>query len=127
MIKTLAIVLALLQANVAAAPLSPTGQEQARTIEHPDWLRRPEPHIASEYYPRRAVAARVNGHVVLDCVAKANGRLTRCSVLEESPVGWRFGDAAILLAAWYQMKPQTDDGRPVAGAHVRFPIDFGLR
>jgi hypothetical protein len=59
------------QCRDRAAP--PSGQEQARTIEHPDWLRRPEPHITSEYYPYRAVAARVNGHVVVDCVAKASG------------------------------------------------------
>jgi hypothetical protein len=125
MISTLAgVVLALLQANVATASPSATGQGQARTIEHPDWILRPDPHIAAEYYPYRAVAARVNGHVVEDCVAKADGRLTHCRVIEESPAGWRFGDAAILLAAWYQMNPQTDDGRPVTGAHVRFPIDF---
>jgi TonB family protein len=125
MISALAgVVLALFQANVATTSPPLTGQEQALTIERPGWIQRPDPHIASEYYPYRAVAARLNGHVVLDCVAKANGRLTHCNVKEESPAGWRFGDAAILLAAWYQMKPQTDDGKPVAGAHVRFPVNF---
>jgi protein TonB len=57
----------------------------------------------------------------------ASGSLESCSVLDESPAGFGFGAAAVKMARWFQMRPKTLDGKPVAGGDVVIPINFGIR
>ncbi len=122
-----ASVLALVQANVATAPLGepsqPPGNAQAKpVITNPDWLRRPT--AADMVWPGGAYYAHVRGRVEIDCVVNAKGRLEQCVVLTEEPKGWGFGDAAIATAANFRMKPVLRDGEPVGGARIRIPIIF---
>ena len=125
-------ILAMVQANVAVTPLSNApantppsgGQEQGRTLGKVPSARRPDANIVAQYFPYRAVSAHVSGHVVLNCQVKSNGRLAHCKVIEESPKGWRFGDAALYASVWFQMKPETADGQPTAGAELSVPVDF---
>jgi TonB family protein len=87
------------------------------------WARAPNARDFARFYPHRALEQGRSGRVVLDCVAAASGALD-CSVAEENPVGWGFGDAAISIARQARIEPTTPDGRSVAGAHVRVPLAF---
>ena len=56
----------------------------------------------------------------------ANGSLTGCSVVSESPAGAGFGEATIRAASKFRMRPKTVDGAPVEGARVRVPLTWRL-
>jgi TonB family protein len=96
-------------------------------ITRPDWASRPTAQRVAEYYPLAAQGARVSGRAEIRCRVLASGSLESCSVLDESPAGFGFGAAAVKMARWFQMRPKTLDGKPVAGGDVVIPINFGIR
>ena len=70
-----------------------------------------------------AVDGRRGGATLL-CGVAANGSMVGCTVIDESPKGWRFGQAALASARYFKMSPRTVDGLVVEGAKVRIPIVF---
>lgn len=95
-------------------------------ITKPDWLRRPAAQIMAENYPLAAQRAMVSGQASILCRVLATGTLEACSVVDESPAGFGFGAAAVKMARWFQMRPLTLDGKPVAGGEVEIPIHFNI-
>jgi len=69
----------------------------------------------------------VNGRAVIQCVVLLDGSLTNCEVIYETPLGFGFGTAALLMSQFFVMRPGMIDGVPTAGAPVRVPINFMLR
>ena len=112
----------LLQAPAAAMPpaLKP------RVITQPDWRRRPDGKDFANLYPKSASARNVEGQATVACRVNQLGELVECSVTSESPASEGFGEAALAMAAKFNMRPQTKDGLPVAGGTVRIPIKFVL-
>jgi len=102
-----------------------SGPAQASTVTNPDWRQRPSPDDISRYYPDRAQRQNVDGTVRVQCRLSSDGVLGDCIVLSETPTGYGFGEAALNVAARFQMRPGTRDGRPVS-SQVIIPISFSL-
>lgn len=101
----------------------PDVEPAPRAISEVVWARRPSARDYNRFYPRRALDAGQSGRVVLDCTANARGALS-CSVAEESPPGWGFGEAALRIARQSRIEPQMSDGTSAAGQRVRMPLAF---
>ena len=89
------------------------------------WLQRPSGQDYVRYYPSRAMDRNQEGHVSLDCIVSADGRIS-CSVASEDPAGWGFGEAALRISHYFRMAAQTSDGRPTSGGRARVGITFNL-
>lgn len=78
---------------------------------------------ADAFNPRTAKSQAVSGQAVIGCTATAAGALDACRVVEETPTGWGFGQAALDASATISMVPALSDGRPVDAA-VQLRIQF---
>ncbi|WP_165842831.1 TonB family protein [Phenylobacterium deserti] len=116
----------VLALGVSAAALGVVSAFAQPSIVDPTWLRRPGPNDLRAAWPKGALEKRLEGRALIGCVVTAQGTLTQCQVLEETPAGSGFGGAALSLTPQFLMKPATQDGRPVEGGRVRIPIQFDL-
>lgn len=109
-----------------AAPTPAAAASRPSVITNPDWAHKPTGDDISQFYPKAAWAANVEGRATIHCIVMATGDLADCRVLSEEPVGAGFGDAALALGPRFKMKPQTRDGVPVSGGPINIPIRFAL-
>ncbi|HEY1752209.1 MAG TPA: energy transducer TonB [Caulobacteraceae bacterium] len=91
----------------------------------PDWAAYVPP--INPVYPKAAFRAGVSGRATLSCLVSAEGRLQDCKVIEQTPPGYDFGDAALKLSRSFRMTPQLRDGVAVGGAKVTFPVAFAAK
>ncbi|NBW09484.1 MAG: energy transducer TonB [Caulobacteraceae bacterium] len=95
--------------------------EGAVVIANPSWLEPPHPE-----FPEAAMHKGIEeGRVQLQCPVSAKGTILSCWILEETPAGVGFGQAALFAASRSRLKPRTVDGEPVRGM-VRFSVVFRL-
>lgn len=95
-------------------------------IIDPQWLSRPTPEQMSAVYPSRATNMNKSGRVSMQCSVLASGKVAGCAVATEDPAGYGFGGAALRLARYFKMSPQTRDGAVIDGAHVTIRLAFRM-
>ena len=86
---------------------------------------RPFAERAAELYPSEAADEEVSGRVIVSCTVTPTYGLRDCEVVESSPPGYHFGEAALKIAKAMTL-PEKDRrvGRP--GRVVRVPIRFKM-
>ncbi len=106
---------------IKTAPVEPP------VIRNPTWQDRPTGEEMARHYPESAIRRSIQGQATISCSVTAQGVLTACRVVSETPAEERFGAAALKLARYFRLSPQTVDGRTIEGAPVTIPIRFSLR
>jgi len=66
----------------------------------------------------------VGGSATISCKLTAEGRLSNCAVLEETPPNAGFGAAAVSLAPDFRMTPTGAGGKSVEGVTMVIPLHF---
>ncbi|MFC5345182.1 energy transducer TonB [Brevundimonas staleyi] len=79
------------------------------------------------FVPPEARRQRRAGRAAVSCVVRADTRLEQCRVLEESPSGFGFGEAAVRVAeAHFRVRPGTTaSGRVVEDGRMTVGVNFG--
>lgn len=96
-------------------------------VAGPQWAQRPSAKDVLRYYPPRALNLGMSGHATIRCAVTAQGALTACSIIEETPPGWKFGEAVLRLAPAFRLQPQDGAGRSIEGATITIPLTFATR
>ncbi|MGV8929351.1 MAG: energy transducer TonB family protein [Brevundimonas sp.] len=110
------------------APVEVARPQPPTVITNPSWSRLPSADQMTRAYPTRAVAGSVAGSASLNCLVQANGGVTDCEVLRETPDGFGFGRAAQGLSRYFRVNPRTVNGaaegsRVVINLHFNPPED----
>lgn len=104
---------------IRTEPSAPAVGDSPADISRVTWAQYPAP-----MFPTVAASNGVSeGQVNLVCTVEADGRASGCSVLEETPAGQGFGDAALAAMETARFSPSTL-ATATPGQRARFTIRF---
>ncbi|WP_447911419.1 energy transducer TonB [Brevundimonas bullata] len=81
-------------------------------------LRGPTMGELRRLHPPAAFRQRRGGQATLSCRIRLDTRLEDCRVIDETPSGMGFGQAALAASIHFRFQPPTRDGAPVDGQEV---------
>lgn len=90
----------------------------------PRFLQGPTKDQLRRLHPPEAFRRRQNGSARIACRIQLDSRLSDCRVVDESPPGLGFGQAALAASGYFRFRPPTRDGRPVEGREVTVGVEF---
>lgn len=90
----------------------------------PQIIRGPTRGELRAVHPPEAFRRRTGGRATLVCRVRLDTRLEACRIVDESPPGLGFGQAALSAAAYFRFRPPTEGGAPVAGREVRVGVEW---
>ena len=88
----------------------------------PRLVRGPSQGELRAVHPREAFRKRQGGRATLSCRIRLDQRLESCSVVDETPQGAGFGEAALAASRYFRFDPPVRAGQPVAGASVQVGV-----
>ena len=91
----------------------------------PRLLQGPSRGQLRQLHPREAFRQRLNGRASLACRIRLDTRLEACRLVDETPPGRGFGQAALAASVHFRFRPPTRDGRPVEGREITVGVEFG--
>jgi TonB family protein len=106
--------------NDPGAAQKVSSDKPVRMIKDPVWLRQPEPYAFMNALPKQVRRLMPSVRLIVNCTVGSDGRLEDCSILEETPPGLGFGQAALKTLQAYRMAPTTRSGEPTAGGVMSF-------
>ena len=118
------VLIASATAPTAQPAPSTAATSQDRELTSPLWSRVPGANAADQFYPNRADREQVPGHAVVRCRVGRDGYLSLCETVQETPPGYGFGAAAMMLSRYYRLKTDPPKGSEIAGKFVRFETEF---
>ena len=108
--------------------IDPDLADMAHVLKAPKIAYLPSNEVMARYWPDRDLRAGISGTGRIHCRVTRQGRLTDCTVLEETPQGHDFGAAASLVAEReYRLTPQLYDGQPSDDGEANLSIEFAAR
>lgn len=93
-------------------------------IKNVDYAEPPPLGEILRLYPEKPRRAGIGGRVVVKCGVNLNGNATNCKVVEENPLGYGFGHAALTALEAFRFIPQLYDCKPTDKGTVLIPINF---
>ncbi len=92
----------------------------------PSWISIPTTDDMAKAYPSHASHVGISGQVMMQCAATAEGEMSDCRILQETPSDEGFGRAALSISGKFRLTPLTPEGKSVAGTTINIPIAFRL-
>jgi TonB family protein len=97
-----------------------------RTDTPPTWVRKPTAQDLMSVWPKAALAKRLSGKAILNCMVNLQGALFDCVAISETPAGENFGAAAIAITPQLLMKAGSFKGESQV-TPVNIPFTFALQ
>lgn len=116
-------VVPLASAICLAALCAVAAQAQAPATSQPKAVRWPTPEQVAAAWPESARGRGVQGSAALSCIVSPQGETGDCTIVEETPAGEGFGQAALGLVPLYGYEPARVGDRPMR-SQVRLTFAF---
>lgn len=75
-------------------------------------------------HPREAFRQRRGGQATLACRVRLDTTLSDCRLVDESPPGMGFGQAALAASRYFRFRPPMQNGAPIDGREVRVGVEW---
>lgn len=115
------LAVAALAASTPGAVQEPAVNVLDAPTEAPRFVERPSASDLGAAYPHGAAQVGMAGKALLHCQINRGGRLDACRVERESPAGAGFGGAALSMAKFFRVDPESE---ATLRGDLELPIGF---